>query len=200
MIDDNSTKEEIFIGATENIDLLNTLSEPNKKQMHDVIVAYKVLSLKIESLEGEVKEKANAIINHTRSLFLADQINGHNAIKALTLTNDVLNRKISIIKYQLEAGKFDLAPSPAMKFIGGLMMSLSIILVLCVLVTLPAVTLPLTSLALMVGGSALCSLSLFGTGYGLYNKGLPLGREHNALTEDIDNLADAMFESTQFAH
>jgi hypothetical protein len=196
MIDDNSTKEEIFIGATKNIGLLNTLSEPIKEQMHDVVIAYLVLSAKIESLDGKVKEKANAIINHTRSLFLADQIDAHNAFKVLSLTNAVLNQKMSIAKYQVEAGRFNLAPTPAMKFIGGLMMSLSTILFLCVLVLVPAANLPVSSMALMVGCNFLCSLFICATGHGLYNKGLPLGREHNQLTEDIDNLADAMFEST----
>jgi len=196
MINDNSTKDEIFNGAIKNIRLLNTLSEQNKRQMYDVIVAYLVLRSKIESLDGEVKQKANAIINHTKSLFLADQINAHNAVKVLTLTNDLLNQKISIAKYQLKASYFDLAPTPAMKIIGGLMMSLGITLALCLLVLLPTVTLPLSTLALIAGGSTICSLSIFATGYGLYNKGLQLRREHNALTEDIDNLADAMFEST----
>lgn len=148
MIDDNSTKEEIFFGATKNIGLLNNLSEPNKKQMHDVVVAYLVLSSKIESLDGKVKEKANAIINHTRSLFLDGQIDAHNAVKVLVLTNDVLNQKITIARYQVDARHFDLAPTPAMKFIGGLMMSLSTILVLSTLVLLPAATLPLSTLQL----------------------------------------------------
>lgn len=97
---------------------------------------------------------------------------------------------MKVIDYELEAANYiETYPTSAMKTLGGFMMALSVTLGI---LSLAITTAPITPVLPFLAGSALCALSLFGTGYSLYHKRLPQSKIHNTFENDIDELTDTL--------
>lgn len=74
MIDNNSTKKEVFEAAINDIDSIKYASKSMQEKILPLVTAYICFDNTIRNLDEAVKAKAMKILYHTKEFYLTDQI------------------------------------------------------------------------------------------------------------------------------